>query len=75
MSPKEKAKELFKSMYNKIFDIDMGENVMQDKKRFDVAKQCTLISVDEVLQTIEAGNPIESQWIYWNNVKTEIEKL
>ena len=36
---------------------------MQDKKRFDAAKKCTLISVDEILQTIEAGNPIESQWI------------
>ena len=72
MTPKEKAKELFKSMYNKIFDIDTGANVMQDKKRFDAAKQCALITVSEVTN----GNFSDGyDHAFWEQVKAEIEKL
>ena len=78
MTPKEKAKELFKNIYSKIFNIDNGANVMHDKKRFDSAKECALIAVNFKLDNnfqftdIEFG---EDSSEYWKEVKKEIEAL
>jgi len=50
---------------------------MQFQKRalmFEDAKQCALIAVDEILNN---KSIIKTNWDinYWNEVKTEIEKL
>jgi hypothetical protein len=59
MTPKEKAIEL----YNKMYDFSIFD---------ESAKQCALIAVDEVLNTLLYGyNLIE----YWKEVKKEIEAL
>lgn len=74
MTPKEKAEELVRKNFLKL-QIKMG------KDRYDEAKQCALIAVQEILQSektayphqyIEVGAVFEQ---YWNEVKTEIEKL
>jgi hypothetical protein len=61
MTPKEKAQELF----DKYFEVT--NNYYQ-------AKQCALIAVDEILDTIKwcIG---DSQVEYWEGVKKEIEAL
>lgn len=89
MTPKEKAKDLVdkfeNTAYSTISDIDGWEAI-------DLAKQCALISVDDIIQAIELfgysgafyDHPEtgkmelidnKSPAIYWNQVKTEIEKL
>jgi hypothetical protein len=72
MTPKEKAQELVDKF--KIFVIGRNDSVIEKQN----AKRCALIAVDEI---------IESDWFiptlrdkhewtsYWNEVKTEIEKL
>ena len=61
MTPKEKAEELF-DKFNK-----------PDTTHYPYvhnAQQCALIAVDEILKT----NPYKAR-NYWQEVKTEIEKL
>jgi hypothetical protein len=64
MTPKEKAEELVKKY---------GKTLKKDLKgggyKYNVlhAKQCALICVDEIL----SWNPT----LFWETVKTEIEKL
>ena len=67
MTPKEKAIEL----YNKFVAMPHPTNT-------DRAKQCALITVDEIIASNpiafdEQDNCIAKQW--WQEVKTEIEKL
>jgi hypothetical protein len=71
MTPKEKAKELFNKMYNT--DDPMGNYPMC----FDTAKQCALIAVDEIINSIVITDltTAENQFIYWEEVKQQIEKL
>lgn len=62
-SPKEKAKELAMK-----FD-KYGET--------DNAKQCALIAVDEIINSVVITDlkTAQNQFNYWEEVKTEIEKL
>ena len=79
MTPKEKAKELVKKIYQPIFDIDLGIDVSKDQKRYDAVKQCALIAVDEILNLMIK----EFKWDikhngnidYWREVKQKIEIL
>jgi hypothetical protein len=76
MTPKEKAKELLKKLYQPIFNIDIGLDVSKDIKRYEAAKQCALIAVDELIiekNKWENGSFYTSK--YWDYVKQEIEKL
>lgn len=75
MTPKEKATAL----YNKYYAcVDFaGCNFSHQ-----TAKQCALIAVEEILRTgLLSKSPIKHQAIadvheeFWNQVKTEIEKL
>jgi hypothetical protein len=70
MTPKQKAKELvdkfFEYSYRVKWDIDKNKW----EHNFDQSKQCALIAVDEILKT----NPYKAR-NYWQEVKTEIEKL
>ena len=69
MSPKTKAKELFKK-YSKGKD-EHGWSLCE----FDsCAKQCAMIAVDEIIN--ECGDRcLFSKCDYWQEVKSEIEKL
>jgi hypothetical protein len=60
MTPKEKAKQLIEAMAFSCRECDYEAK----------AKQCALIAVDEILKT----NPYKAR-NYWQEVKTEIEKL
>jgi hypothetical protein len=78
MTPKEKAKELvdkfFEYSYRVKWDIDKNKW----EHNFDQSKQCVLIAIDEIIASNpiafdEDDNCIAKQW--WQEVKTEIEKL
>lgn len=62
MKPKEKAKDLFNKYFEHVeaFSYDQQNNN---------AKKCALICVDEILTYDEFA------FKYWNEVKTELEKL
>jgi hypothetical protein len=66
MTPKDKAKDLYDKFY--------AWYPNQDAQF--IAKQCTLIAVDELIkeQTMWQNGEINPK-LYWQNVKTEIEKL
>ena len=63
-NPKEKAEELVMKFY--IQEIKYYENIV-------TAKQCALIAVDEILNQF-TWKP-STGMSYWEEVKTEIEKL
>ena len=65
MTPKEKAKELFDLM-----QLDWA----CDSCHNDWAKECALIAVDEILESNMIYLHLH-QMVYWQEVKTEIEKL
>jgi hypothetical protein len=73
MTPKEKAEELV----DKFMDYSEHRfNINNDLSPVYTAKQCALISVDEVIEALH-----EHHWQnrliinYWEEVKHEIEKL
>ena len=65
MRPKEKAEELVEEMTFRCIECYYQDN----------ARRCAIIAVSEIISVIENGNPIESQYNYWNDVKLELEKL
>ena len=65
MTPKEKAEEL----HNKFYKINEGVNLIY----FEEAKQCALIAVNEIIEITQHESPIT--WVYYMEVKQEIEKL
>ena len=71
MTPRLKAENLVEMFMN------IEPTKLSDYSRIyhPTAKQFSLIVVNEVISVIENGNPIETQWNYWQNVKQEIEKL
>jgi hypothetical protein len=68
MTPKEKAKELYDNYRVKFF----GHIAYKS-----LSKQCVLIAVDEIINSIVIIDltTAENQFIYWDEVKEEIEKL
>ena len=67
MKAKDKAKELIQLFYNKQCSHSITELAYKS------AKQCALICVDEILR--EIPKRFDSEEIYWEEVKKEIEKL
>jgi hypothetical protein len=70
MTAKEKAKELV------LFYIEKSTNLgVSTTKKYD--KQCALICVDIMLETINNINPTTEETFegYWQEVKQEINKL
>lgn len=74
MTPKEKAKELYDNFY---------ELYPEQDAQF-IAKECALIAVDEILETLDSppiktGNESHMLWKatvdYWKELKQEIEKI
>ena len=75
MTPKEKADELFDK-----YSYELSNHIFNGT--FDIAKQCALIAVDEVLKTNTLENRncgfvtlCEKHKEYWQEVKQEIEKI
>lgn len=83
MTPKEKAKQLFKKQYQLIWSIDLGINVDKDAERYEAAKQCALIVADEAIDQWEyidiyisdLGGELNTNLRYWYEVKEEIIRL
>jgi hypothetical protein len=74
MTPKEKAKELVKKYSCYFHGID--ENLFKEVVIHDDAKQCALIAVDEMLDELSNEDLYKkSNYIFWQEVKQEIEKL
>ena len=67
MTPKEKAKELV-DKFNRV----EGHNYDCEYIETDMAFDCALICVDEVLKTVPFTGDFRN---YWNEVKQEINKL
>lgn len=63
MIPKEKAEEL-------VLKYLRVDNNAQEWFNTYIAKQCALIAVDEIIRVLQD----EQDW-YWQDVKTELEKL
>ena len=64
MNPKEKAQELFDKHFEFV-------EALSAQNQIDNAKQCALITVDEIYQ----NNTDESKNNYWIEVKNEIQQL
>jgi|LakMenE18May11ns_1017448.scaffolds.fasta_scaffold8016452_1 hypothetical protein len=82
MTPKEKAKELIHYYIKELLSAKYSINGFVIN---DLAKQCALIAVDEIINSSPSlpilgdsgsyGEDIELSKIYWIEVKQEIEKL
>ena len=76
MKAKEKAKELFKRYIEFTKEWDELDGYIVNKYN---AKQCALITVDEIINSNPHSNPMNtngfSTMAYWMEVKQEIEKL
>lgn len=69
MTPKEKAQELVDKFTSSLFDT--GHRISKP-----MIKLCALIAVDEIYEDVKiAQTGIEEYWDYWQQVKSEIEKL
>ncbi len=83
MTPKDKCKEL----YDKYLPIVRGSNL--NETYHAKAKQCALIAVDEIIKELPELTPeevmygdypsvdffINERYNYWQEVRTELEKL
>ena len=71
MTPFEKANELFDK-----YSYKLSNHIFNGT--FDIAKQCALITVDEIkkqLVPIEKAPNNKSAFQYWEEVKQEINKI
>ena len=72
MTPKEKAVELV-SKFKPFADYQEDDCFNQIEKMLINAKKCALIAADEILFIVDYYNDVE--FIWWEEVKQEIEKL
>lgn len=73
MKPREQALEiLFEYKYENNFGIEPNTGIKA--LNFDQAKECALITVNRMITVIDPENNFQS-YMYWNEVKKEIEKL
>jgi len=75
-NPKEKAEDLFFKYSMK--GLEEIKSILNRVVRKNIAKQCAIIAVDEVVQQltpIEKAPNNKSAFQYWQEVKKEIEKL
>jgi hypothetical protein len=78
MTPKEKAEELVEKYMPHIAGADRYNTTLGIYNK-DISKQCALIAVDEILNAISSNMYDEEEYNkvndFWQEVKTEIEKL
>lgn len=79
MTPREKAKELFRKFVAPTQQWDDVDGYITDEYN---AKQCALITVDEIIKTLKDNDlyiggetNIDEIIRFWQEVKQEIEKL
>ncbi len=72
MTPKEKAIELFDKMFIEMSNFSITDEVLEE-----VAKQCALIAVNEIMKQCWDYRDIDLQasYDYWQEVKQEIINL
>jgi len=77
MTPQEKAEDLINSFYYSLPNNGSEVGLNSTTERYKEAIQCALIAVDEIIKTIEYSSQADemSKTSYWEQIKTEIEKL
>lgn len=78
MTPKEKCDELIRKfipLCNGTTEIGYGEYGFVEEERNDNAKKCALICVEEIISASEYNNVETWNKDWWENVKSELEKL
>lgn len=75
MKPTEKAKELVNKFYYSLPNNGSYSGINSVESRYNEAKQCALIAVDEILFVVRQYNDTQAEFTYWKEVKQEIEKL
>jgi hypothetical protein len=76
MKPKQKAKELVRSMFQPPLDsLEYKQGQKHFFNQYSAAKPCALIAVEEILKEIDNTTLSLVQTEYWQEVKSEIEKL
>lgn len=75
MTPKSKAEELVNKY--RIILMQSGTDAGEEILCTTIAKQCALVSIDEVLFALkyDMNDPTSGSIRYWNEVKQEIEQL
>ena len=73
MTPKEKAKQLVSINSVTILN-EVGSKITMYEVK-EIAKQCALIAVDEILKVASFYNDSQAEVIYWQEVKQEIGNL
>ena len=71
MTPKEKAIELVSKFRNEFGWVEKDYNV----DLYRDTKQCALIAVDEIINSVDNEHVSDIFNEFWQNVKQEIEKL
>jgi hypothetical protein len=69
MTPKEKALELYNKFFTNVPFLTAGCHPLDD---YNAAKQCALIAVDEILNSILGNYEFDFLRNYWQEVKQEI---
>ena len=72
MTPKEKAKELVDIYKDITTTWIFKDTITTNLINYDLAKNCALIAVDEVINNLPLITEIQN---YWLDVKKEIRKL
>ena len=62
MTPKEKTVDIFYKYF-------------QATKNHNIAKQCALIAVDEIIEALKNNAANSASWLYYEEVKQEIQNL
>ena len=76
MTPKQKAKDLVNTFYYSLPNNGSQEGINSTTRRYSEAKQCALIAIDEIIKNDKENYGINGfVFEYWQEVKTEIEKL
>jgi len=77
MTPQEKAEDLINSFYYSLPNNGSEVGLNSTTERYKEAIQCALIAVDEIIKTIEYSSQADEmiKTSYWEQIKTEIEKL
>ena len=70
MSPKEKAIEL----HNKILNITYDDRDIPDEPTW-VSTKCAIVAVDEIIEALENNAANSASWLYYEEVKQEIQNL
>ena len=72
LTPKEKAQELIGKCFDAFIN-DEDEHYTETAWR--LSKQCALIAIDEILNEENHFIQTDAHFLYWEQVKEEIEKL